>query len=177
MPSFHFAWAVLLARSLGGARLVVRLIGFAFVAATALATIGSGEHYVIDLIVAAPFVVALEAATAHRSVAFRSRLGPLLVGTSIFAFWIIVIRAGSETLPVLERWHPLFGLVVTVSICLPMTVSLKGSRWRNEVGDEDMSLDSDRQRKFGYSVGRTNKSSRSGIAAGALLSGSRESAD
>jgi hypothetical protein len=103
MPSLHFAWAVLLARSTAGARTSVRLIAWAFVLLTIAATIGSGEHYVVDLIAAIPFVIALEATTAHWSVLPSKRVLPLWVGVMLFVIWITIVRGGPVTIPFLRE--------------------------------------------------------------------------
>lgn len=53
MPSLHLAWAALLWLN---ARLSwLRWFLFGFVLVTALATLGTGEHYVLDLVAAVPF--------------------------------------------------------------------------------------------------------------------------
>lgn len=54
-PSLHFAWALILWRS-ARAR-PARIFYAAFAMLTALATVATGEHYVIDLIASIPFVV------------------------------------------------------------------------------------------------------------------------
>jgi hypothetical protein len=61
IPSLHFAWVVLafwLSRGLPSA---IRVICALFVAFTFLATLGTGEHYLIDLVVAIPYAMLIEA--------------------------------------------------------------------------------------------------------------------
>jgi hypothetical protein len=99
MPSLHVAWAVLLARSTAGSRLAVRAVAWSFALFTILATIGSGEHYVIDLVAAAPFLVALEAATAHRYVDVKTRMIALITGLVFFAAWIFAVRHAASIVP------------------------------------------------------------------------------
>jgi hypothetical protein len=59
MPSLHFAVSLLVAAALWCLGTVARAFGVAFVALTVLATLGFGEHYVIDLVVAMPFAAAV----------------------------------------------------------------------------------------------------------------------
>lgn len=68
MPSLHTAWVLLAfwhARPLGRR---VRLLAGTYVVFTLLATLGLGQHYVVDLIVAFPFVLAVQAACTPRAV-------------------------------------------------------------------------------------------------------------
>ena len=58
MPSMHVGWALLIAFN---ARGTWARLGFSlFALVTCLATVGSGEHYAIDAVVALPFAVAVQ---------------------------------------------------------------------------------------------------------------------
>ena len=58
MPSMHVGWALLIAFN---ARGTWTRLGFSlFALVTCLATVGSGEHYTIDAVVAVPFAVAVQ---------------------------------------------------------------------------------------------------------------------
>jgi hypothetical protein len=60
MPSLHMAWAVLLfwnARRFG---IWLRAAYLLYLTLTVLITLGSGEHYLIDLVVALPFALAVQ---------------------------------------------------------------------------------------------------------------------
>ena len=66
MPSGHFSWSLLtFLFAWRCCRWPVRLLYATFCALTFVATLGTGEHYWIDLIAALPFTVAVYAA-AHR---------------------------------------------------------------------------------------------------------------
>jgi hypothetical protein len=114
MPSLHVAWAVLLARSTSGSRVALRVIAWAFALFTILATIGSGEHYVIDLVAAAPFLVALEAATAHRYVSMKTRMIPLVTGLVFFGAWIFLVRHAASTVPLVNS-NPVAYWIFTIA--------------------------------------------------------------
>ena len=62
MPSLHMTWAVLAFWYSRGASAWVRLVALAFLAFTVLSTLGTGEHYLADLVVAMPFSLMLLAA-------------------------------------------------------------------------------------------------------------------
>jgi len=60
MPSLHMSWVLLAWWYSRGLSVWERGIAMAFVVFTIFATMGTGEHYLIDLIVAFPFVVFLQ---------------------------------------------------------------------------------------------------------------------
>jgi hypothetical protein len=57
-PSLHFGWALLALWNARGRRFRALLLVFAFL--TGLATIGTGQHYFVDLIAAVPFCLAAQ---------------------------------------------------------------------------------------------------------------------
>ena len=61
MPSLHFAGALFVAWGTWDLGWLRRLFGLGFLALTALATLGTGQHYLVDLVVAVPFALAVEA--------------------------------------------------------------------------------------------------------------------
>lgn len=56
MPSLHMTWALICAVYAGPS---LRIIAIAFALLTAVATLGTGEHYWLDLIVALPYTFAI----------------------------------------------------------------------------------------------------------------------
>jgi hypothetical protein len=58
MPSMHLGWALLLALNARSRWLAAAL--WAYAALIALATIGLGQHYVVDLIAAIPYTVTMQ---------------------------------------------------------------------------------------------------------------------
>jgi hypothetical protein len=91
MPSLHFVCALLLWWNAAALPRVWRILAAGFLAMTFLGTIGFGEHYLVDLVVAVPFAVAMQAAClrsaswawSERRVAFWG--GVLLTVCSIAA--------------------------------------------------------------------------------------------
>jgi hypothetical protein len=87
IPSMHMTWALLVlwsALELGPWALT---IAAAFVGFTALATLGSGEHYVVDLVVSIPLAFAVW--NIFRRDKLRAALGLGLVGG-----WLAYLRSG-----------------------------------------------------------------------------------
>jgi hypothetical protein len=62
MPSLHFTGALIVAWGTWTVGRGARMFGLIFLVLTALATLGTGQHYAIDLIVAVPYAVAIESA-------------------------------------------------------------------------------------------------------------------
>jgi hypothetical protein len=100
MPSLHITWALLIflyTRGFdGGARVYAALYAFL----VACATLGLGEHYLMDLIVATPLVLlvrALCAAGLPRANPERLRAGA--AGLAMLISWIATIRTGLVLAP------------------------------------------------------------------------------
>lgn len=107
MPSLHFAWAWLLWRAARPLRWL-RYVTLVCLIGVAVATLGFGEHYVVDLLVAVPFAVAVEAAVAGTG---WVRVAAGLLATTA---WLLLFRAG-DALSQPVAWA---GLVGTLAISL-----------------------------------------------------------
>ena len=136
MPSLHLAWALILWRATGRAPEGVRWVAIAFVMVTALATLGSGEHYLVDLIVAAPFATAVLAAVtpprapSGRTRRDRNRARALIGGGGLTAFWLFLFVLGPVPL---EVFHRLPGLARALSV---LTLAVAGwLEWRRSRPD------------------------------------------
>jgi hypothetical protein len=64
MPSLHLTWALLVAWHAVRSGRLAGALGIVFLSLTTLAALALGEHYVIDLVMAVPFAVAIAAAVA-----------------------------------------------------------------------------------------------------------------
>lgn len=95
IPSLHLAWALLMCWNARQSALWLRAGYGLILVLTVLCTLGSGEHYLIDLVVALPFALAVQAAFSvpvrelHRSLPFLAGL----VGTLA---WLIFLRFGTS---------------------------------------------------------------------------------
>jgi PAP2 superfamily protein len=93
MPSLHIAWVLLAWWYSIGLSFWERLIAMCFVVLTVLATLGSGEHYLIDLIVACPFALFIYAISAfYIPWSNRNRSLAAFAGIGITLVWIELLR-------------------------------------------------------------------------------------
>ncbi|HTC89231.1 MAG TPA: phosphatase PAP2 family protein [Bryobacteraceae bacterium] len=121
MPSLHFGWALLLFWNLRTRRILGPLAG-AFLILTALATLGSGEHYLADLIVAAPLALAVQAALLKSNNVWR--WAALTTGTALTLIWLIAFRMGGA---LSLQGDLLVWALVSGTIALPVLLV-----WRSE---------------------------------------------
>jgi hypothetical protein len=88
IPSLHLAWVLLVWWCSRKLELWIRAIAFAFLAFTALATLGLGQHYFVDLVVAYPFAVMVLALCSY-TIPFdnQARRGAFLWGIFATLVW------------------------------------------------------------------------------------------
>lgn len=95
MPSMHFGWALALWLMARYQTKLVRGLYLLMLVLTIIATLGLGEHYLIDLIVAIPFVLGLLAICADvLPWANKVRRQALLVGFGLYLVWLLALRFG-----------------------------------------------------------------------------------
>jgi hypothetical protein len=93
MPSLHMGWVLLAWWYSRGLSVSERGIALAFVVFTVFATMGTGEHYLIDLVVAFPFAVFLQGLCAlGLRWNDRARLTAVLYGLLLTLGWIVALR-------------------------------------------------------------------------------------
>lgn len=97
MPSLHLAWTLLVWWSSRGLGWTDRFVAFVFLAFTAFATLGTGEHWFIDLVVAFPFALMISALCAYR-VSWKDprRLAGMLIGLGLTLAWFVTLRYGAK---------------------------------------------------------------------------------
>src|SRR5581483_9843408 len=94
---------------------------------TLAATLGLGEHYVIDLVVAVPFVVGVRA-LCMTTAGLRSRLAVFCCNALMVGLWLSALRSGVLLhIPVLTAWGV---AVVTVAGALWLDVGIGRYRLR-----------------------------------------------
>ena len=95
MPSLHFACALLVWWNSRSWRFWARALAALFLVLTVLATMGLGEHYFIDLVVALPFTVAMTAAstTSVPMISIERRVA-LFGGGALTLVWLVLLRSG-----------------------------------------------------------------------------------
>jgi len=119
MPSLHTGWALLVfwqSRAFGWRG---RLFGASFLVLTMLATLGFGLHYLVDLIAAVPFAVALHAFfTPGGEQVERARRQALLVSGVSFVAWLLLIRFGTGILSL----STVLAWALAAATCVPSLV-------------------------------------------------------
>lgn len=92
MPSLHTAWVLLVWWNSKGLARWIRAIAMVFVILTIMATLGTGEHYFVDLVVAFPFALMVQALCTY-SLPFGSgpRRVAFLFGTFVTLIWMAVL--------------------------------------------------------------------------------------
>ena len=117
MPSLHVGWTMLLfwnVRYSWWTRIVLGI----YMTMTVLATLGSGEHYLADLMVAVPLALAIQAACSIM-IQPRERWIGVIVGTIVTLAWLIAFRTGAAlAVPAGPATWTLAGLTVTVPVAI-----------------------------------------------------------
>jgi len=122
MPSLHVAWALLLLWNLRVRRGLLIAATF-FLACTVLATLGSGEHYLADLVVSPALVLAIQSACGGVASALR-RLS-FGVGSAMTVGWLIAFRTGAaQWIPAGQATWVALGLSVLVPAAIAWRASL-----------------------------------------------------
>jgi PAP2 superfamily len=92
IPSLHMTWVLLVWWNSRGLSRWVRVIAMIYVALTVLATLGTGEHYFIDLVVAFPFSLAVQALSSYSiPTSHRDRRGAFVFGTFATLTWLALL--------------------------------------------------------------------------------------
>jgi hypothetical protein len=93
IPSLHMAWVLLVWWYSRGLSWWERSVAFAFLFFTTLATLGTGEHYFVDLVVAFPFALLMESLCAFDlRCTGRWRLTGLGFGLFGTLAWLLALR-------------------------------------------------------------------------------------
>ncbi len=122
MPSMHMTWALLVWWSAWELTPFARVIASVFATLTFLATLGFGEHYLVDLIVAVPFALLVESICALP----RDRKAALAagaVGLALTLTWLFILRTTAVAhLPVWASWAM---VVATIVITVPVQFAFR----------------------------------------------------
>ena len=97
MPSLHLAWTLLAWWFSRGLSWTERFVAFTFLALTAFATLGTGEHWFIDLVVAFPFALLIHALCVYQlSWKNSRRMAAILAGLGTTLAWFAMLRYGAK---------------------------------------------------------------------------------
>ncbi len=136
VPSMHFGWALMLWLNANLLSVTWLRIGAALLMAmNFIATMALGEHYFVDLVVAAPVIVAVQAlcmTALPRDHALRRRA--IIGGIAIWLAWVVALRFGVPVFKAVPglSWLAMIGTVVgSIWLYLPLVKAFKGS-WANQ---------------------------------------------
>jgi PAP2 superfamily len=101
MPSLHVGWALLLVWNSRKFPVALRSVILIFLIFTVFATLGSGQHYLVDLIGSLPFALTVQAGAflvfRNESIVSKSQLiTAALAGLALTLAWLAVVRFGVE---------------------------------------------------------------------------------
>jgi len=131
LPSLHMAMALVIWFVSRSWRLGWRIASGMLVALTVLATLGFGEHYVIDLVVAVPLVVAAIAwSTPNVPLRAPERWKPLVGGALLTLAWIVLLRVA---VPVVAQRPALSWLLIVITVGVPWL-------WETKLADHAATL-------------------------------------
>lgn len=97
IPSLHLAWTLLAWWYSRGLCRIERLTAFAFLVLTAFATLATGEHWFVDLVVAFPFALLIYALCSYQ-VSWKDsrRFAGILIGLGVTLAWLAALRYGTK---------------------------------------------------------------------------------
>ena len=102
IPSLHMAWVLLLVwNSKGMSRLVRAFLG-TYLALTAVSTLGTGEHYFVDLVAGVPFALMVQAIVSPgKKTVISRRVTAAASGLGITIAWLLLVRFAAKSMLVL----------------------------------------------------------------------------
>jgi hypothetical protein len=97
IPSLHMAWVMLLFWSTKGFSRALRIFMAVYVGLTAVATMGIGEHYFVDLVAGLPFALFVQAVVWPGDKPRLSvRVGVVTSGLGLTLAWLLLVRFGAK---------------------------------------------------------------------------------
>lgn len=140
MPSLHMTWALLAWWYSRGLSKFARALTAAFLLFTVVSTMGMGEHYFVDLVVAFPFALFLESVCSFSvGLVSKQRLSGVFLGGLGTAGWFLLLRFGTHLFwtSVVVPWMLVAGTIcavllvhsrLQVTLDSPLSGSMKASQ-------------------------------------------------
>jgi hypothetical protein len=111
MPSVHVSTALLVwfnSRPWPWAR----ALALAFLVLTIISTLGLGEHYLVDLVVAFPYALAIQSL----SISHHKRNRGLWLGAALTVSWFLLLRLGQSIFPSAAIAYPAAAVTLTYAV-------------------------------------------------------------
>lgn len=109
IPSLHLAWALLILWNIPRENRVAVWLGWIFLILMAIATLGLGEHYFVDLVVAVPFALGVQGTC-------KGRWTCALVSGVVTLGWLVYLR---WFLPSFQPLPACVWMATAISVALP----------------------------------------------------------
>lgn len=94
MPSLHVGWALLLVWNSRHFPRVLRAALVLYLLLTVVATLGGGQHYLVDLVASLPFALAVQAAASYLIPNGPRHFIAWMTGLAFTALWLLLVRFG-----------------------------------------------------------------------------------
>jgi PAP2 superfamily protein len=124
IPSLHVGWVVLLCWNSRGLPRALRASLVLYLLLTVVATLGSGQHYFVDLVVSLPFALAVQSIASY-ALPLQSRRTAMVAGIGFTAAWFLAIRFG-VALALKSPAIPWMLVVATIVITLWLERNMSG---------------------------------------------------
>jgi hypothetical protein len=99
IPSLHMAWVLLLYWNGKHLSRSLQIFLSIYLALTVVSTLGTGEHYFVDLIAGIPFAFTVQAIVAPGvQRPFSRRVIAAISGLALTLFWLLLVRLGGKVL-------------------------------------------------------------------------------
>jgi PAP2 superfamily len=134
IPSLHMSWVLLIWWNSKGLALWIRSVASAFVIFTVMATLGTGEHYFVDLVVAFPFALMVQALCLY-PVPFSSgaRRTAFLFGAFASLGWMALVSFGN-TFFWLSPVIPWTLVIATIAVSVWLVQQLQNAEFQRQFG-------------------------------------------
>jgi hypothetical protein len=97
IPSLHMAWVLLLYWNSRALSASFRVLAGVYVALTVVATLGTGQHYLIDLVASMPFALLIQAIVSPEKIAsVRLRVTVAGIGLALTLGWLMLVRYATK---------------------------------------------------------------------------------
>jgi len=99
IPSLHLAWVLLLYWNTKGLSRSLQIFLAAYLALTVASTLGTGEHYFVDLVAGVPFALFVQAVVSPgRKPAFSRRAIAAGAGLALTLGWLLLVRFAAKAM-------------------------------------------------------------------------------
>jgi PAP2 superfamily protein len=99
IPSLHMAWVVLLCWNAKGLSRALRIFLAAYLVLTVVSTLGTGEHYFVDLVAGVPFALFVQVMVSpDRKTSLSRRAIAASLALALTLGWLLLVRFGARSM-------------------------------------------------------------------------------